>query len=148
MAKEQTSILIFLDRKNDFCIRRLINSNLAPDSFLGLPFILKRNNTGAGDNKASTNVARLYINGKYKNIALVASGHITSSTSTSLKVTITANSNGTDAEIYTSSGTGSQDKDYSAVIPAGTEYIEITAYHGATGQQVSYEIRLNSLTVS
>ncbi len=28
MAKEQTSILIFLDRKNDFCIRRLINSNL------------------------------------------------------------------------------------------------------------------------
>lgn len=29
MAKEQTNVLIFLDRKNHFCIRRLINSNLS-----------------------------------------------------------------------------------------------------------------------
>ncbi len=127
---------------------RAQNSGLVPDSFFGLPFILSRKNTGAGDNKPSTNVARLYISDKYKNTALSASGHITSNTGPSLKVTITANINGVDTEIYTSSGSGKQEKDYSATIPAGTEYIEITAYHGSTGQQISYEVRLNSLSVS
>ncbi|MDE7322768.1 MAG: hypothetical protein K2N73_08510 [Lachnospiraceae bacterium] len=127
---------------------RAQNSNLVPDSFFGLPFVLKRNNAGAGENKPSTNVARLYISEKYKNTALRASGHITSNTGPTLKVTITANKNGEDTEIYTSSGSGKQDKDYSATIPDGTEYIEITVYHGSTGQQISYEVQLNSLIVS
>ncbi len=127
---------------------RAQSSGLVPDSFFGLPFILRRNNTGAGDNKPSTNVARLCISGKYRNSALRADGHMTSNTGTSLKVTITAHINGVDTEIYTSSGSGKQDRDYSATIPAGTEYIEITVYHGSTGQQISYEVRLNSLTIS
>ena len=128
---------------------RAINSNLGTDSFFGLPFTLSRQNSAAGTNQGSTNTARLYLNGKYKNISLTASGHITSSSSTGLKVTISANNGTETTELYTTTNTGSnKEKDYSIVIPARTEYIEITVYHGSTGQYVSYEVRLDSLTVS
>ena len=140
-------MLIFLDRKNDFCIRRLINSNLGTNNFLGLPFILSRKNSSSGTNQPSDNVAKLYLNDKYKSVSLAASGHITSNLSTSCKVTISA-FNGTETtELYTSSSP-KQDIDYSTVIPAGTEYIEITVHHGSTGQSVSYEVRLDSLTLA
>ena len=128
---------------------RTKNSNLGTDSFFGLPFTLSRQNSAAGTNQGSTNTARLYLNGKYKNISLTASGHITSSSSTGLKVTISANNGTETTELYTTTNTGSnKEKDYSIVIPARTEYIEITVYHGSTGQYVSYEVRLDSLTVS
>lgn len=35
MIKEQTNVLIFWGRRSDFCIRRLINSNLAGVYYLG-----------------------------------------------------------------------------------------------------------------
>ena len=128
---------------------RTKNSNLGTDSFFGLPFILSRQNSAAGTNQGSTNTAKLYLNSKYKNISLTASGHITSSSSTGLKVTISANNGTETTELYTTTNTGSnKEKDYSIVIPAGTEYIEITVYHGSTGQYISYEVRLDSLTAS
>lgn len=128
---------------------RTKNSNLGTDSFFGLPFVLSRKNAAVGgDNKASTNVARLYLNNKYKNIALTASGHITSNTGGRLDVTISVNNGTETTELYKSTGNLKQDKDYSTVIPSGTEYIEITVYQGGTGQQMSYEVRLNSLTPS
>ncbi|MFG6369233.1 MAG: hypothetical protein K1W16_12575 [Lachnospiraceae bacterium] len=128
---------------------RTKNSNLGTDNFFGLPFILSRKNTGAGDNKASTNTAKLYLKGKYKNVALTASGHITSNSSTGVQVTIAANNGTETTELYVSKESGSKrETDYSTTIPAGTEYIEITVYHGPTGQQMSYEVRLDSLTPS
>lgn len=108
----------------------------------------RKNAAVGGDNKASTNVARLYLNSKYKNVALTASGHITSNTGSKLDVTISANDGTTTTELYKSTGNQKQDKDYSTTIPAGTEYIEITVYQGGTGQQMSYEVRLDSLTPS
>lgn len=127
---------------------RTINSNLGTDSFFGLPFILSRQNSAAGTNQGSTNTARLYFNSKYKNVALTASGHITSGTGVTLKVTISAYNGSATAELYTSSESGKHEKDYSVAIPAGTEYIEITVHHGGTGQYVSYEVRLDNLTVA
>lgn len=128
---------------------RTKNSNLGTDSFFGLPFILSRKNSAAGSNQGSTNTAKLYLNGKYKSVSLTASGHITSSSSTGLKVTISANNGTETTELYTITNTGSnKENDYSIVIPAGTQYIEITVYHGSTGQFISYEVRLDSLTAS